>query len=145
MLWPKQTAAVRTSSRWPKEIAAVRTAAVCVTSPLSIYKLLRLQSGCGLSVNHIKYYLSCQVAVRTAAVCLGQIRHPLSPRLSPRTGRVVRPSDFNQHFKRVFCDQIVMEGWETITKLFGGKDVRILSPNLDSRCMEDLLKLVVTL
>ena len=30
---------------WPKQTAAVQTAAVCVTSPLLIYKLLR--SGCG--------------------------------------------------------------------------------------------------
>ena len=37
---------------WPKQTAAVRDAAVCVTSPLLMYKLLRSGrgSGCGLNV-----------------------------------------------------------------------------------------------
>ena len=43
---------------WPKQTAAVRTAAVCIMSPLLIYKLLR--SGCG----QVAVQVAVQAAVR---------------------------------------------------------------------------------
>ena len=41
--------------------------------------------------------------------------------------------------ERVFCDQFVMEEWQTIRRWFGVKMVEFLSSNVDRSCMEDLL------
>ena len=40
---------------------------------------------------------------------------------------------FTFNSKREFCDQFVMEEWQTIRGLFGGKDGGYLCLNLDSK------------